>query len=83
MIQIKLPPTNWGRFKSGLIANVGGSAVGLTNTFGYSKGISECVRRACLWADGLPVVGYGSGTEVSMMKALGFEVMGTLRVWVR
>ena len=72
-----------GVMESGLIANVGGGAVGISNTFGSSKGISECIKRACIWANGLPVVGYDSGAETNVLTALGFKALGKLRVWVR
>ncbi len=74
---------NMGIVESGLIANMGGGAVGVSNAFGHSKGISDCIKRACVWANGLPVVGYGSGAEVSMLKESGFEELGKLRVWGR
>ncbi len=74
---------NEGRMVSGLIANVGDSAVGISNTFGNANGIAQCVKFAFDWANGLPLVGYGSHDELCMMEKLGFEGVGKLRVWLR
>ena len=69
-----------GVIDSGLIASIGGCAVGITNQFGHDKGIAECIEYACKLANELPLVGYGSDEELRSLKELGFEGLGKLRV---
>jgi len=72
-----------GTINSGLIANIGDDAVGITNIFGHNKGITECIKHAYECAKGLPLVGYGSDAELLNLEELGFAGLGKLRVWVK
>jgi len=72
-----------GTIDSGLIANIGDDAAGITNIFGHNKGIAECIKFAYKCAKGLPLVGYGSDAELRDLQKLGFEGLGKLRVWVK
>lgn len=74
---------NGEKISSGLIANHSVNSVGISNCFGDSKEISQCIRRAYEWAKGLPVVSYGSDVELKEMQDRGFKELGDLRVWVR
>lgn len=76
----------WGRgsgdgFDAGVIANASEDCAGLSNCFGrdvYPAAATLCAG----FADGRPVVGYERADDLQPVFALGFEAVGTLRVWV-
>ena len=74
---------NGEKISSGLIANHSVNSVGISNWFGNFKEISQCIRRAYEWAEGLPLVCYSSDSELKEMQERGFKELGNLRVWVR
>ncbi|MGJ5240903.1 hypothetical protein ACQR14_24995 [Bradyrhizobium oligotrophicum] len=69
----------------GGILNRGADAVGLSNLFGS--------RMELVWQDlialagdifsGLPLVGYEHGDDLAAAKQVGFESLGSLRIWRR
>lgn len=72
---------------AGAIANRTGQVVGLSNVF-VSTQDAQRLRAGCVAAaqecfPGLPFVGYESGADLAAFRALGFEELGPLRVWVR
>lgn len=80
-----------GRIAAGAIANRskhrGCEAVGLSNIFlaegGHVPFLDSLVESACSVFPGLPIVGYERDEDAAAMKALGFEGIGRLRVWLR
>jgi hypothetical protein len=75
------------RIIAGAIANCSGAVVGVSNTF-VPEGEGERFRAGCLAQvshafPGLPLVGYEAGRDLAEMQALGFEVLGPLRIWVK
>jgi hypothetical protein len=76
-----------GRIVAGAIANRTGNVVGLSNLFVPPRD-ADALRAGCVAAvvdtfPGLPIVGYESGSDLAGARALGFESLGPLRVWVR
>ena len=71
----------------GSIANRTETAVGLSNLFAHGEGagplLAECVDAAADAFPGLPLVGYGAGPTLAASRALGFESLGPLRVWIK
>ncbi|MCX6049614.1 MAG: hypothetical protein NT075_31325 [Chloroflexi bacterium] len=75
------------RIIAGAIANRTQGVVGLSNVF------VPALHEAPFWAGcvaavidafpGLPVVGYERDEELTQAKALGFETVGPLRIWVK
>jgi hypothetical protein len=61
--------------------------VGLSNIFGPAEGAAQvwagCVAAASDAFPGLPLVGYEHGRELAVAQALGFEILGPLRIWFR
>jgi hypothetical protein len=76
-----------GKIVAGCIANRSTNVVGISNIFLPEEGAERfragCVAAAIRWSNGLPLVGYESGNDVVAMKALGFESIGGLTVWIR
>jgi hypothetical protein len=67
---------------AGCIASRSAGVLGISNLFAEDDG----ARRACLdaatrAAPGLPLVGYERADNLARMMALGFAVIGPLRVW--
>jgi hypothetical protein len=72
---------------AGAIANRTGDVVGLTNLFVPERDPEPlragCVARVIEAFPGLPIVGYETGEELAAARALGFEELRPLRVWLR
>lgn len=75
----------WGRnsadgFDAGAVANLSSDCVGLSNCFG--RGAFPAAATLCAeLAQGLPVVGYERGDDLSVALDAGFEATGLLRIW--
>ncbi len=75
------------RFVAGAIANVSGTATGLSNVFAVDRNLDAAwlgalaavVRR---WPD-LPIVGYERGDAMAAPLGVGFTAIGPLTVWLR
>jgi hypothetical protein len=70
---------------AGAIANRTGDVVGVSNVFAPDADAAGCWA-GCLATiidafPGLPLVGYERGNGLIIAQALGFEVVGPLRVW--
>ena len=52
-------------------------------TFSTERFRADCVAGVIDAFPGLPLVGYEAGHVLGGMRALGFEVSGRLRIWVR
>jgi hypothetical protein len=75
-----------GQIVAGAVANRTGDVVGLSNVF------TPPGEKVPFWAGaiaavhhkfpGLPLVGYESGEELDLAQSLGFETLGSLRVWL-
>jgi len=70
---------------AGAIANRTGDVVGVSNVFSPEADAARCWA-GCLATiidafPRLPLVGYERGNELAIAQALGFEVVGPLRVW--
>jgi hypothetical protein len=75
------------RVVAGIIANRTAAVVGMSNMF-VPAGEAEGFRAGCIAAvrdcfPGLPLVGYEGGHDLAEMRALGFDAVGPLRVWVK
>ena len=75
------------RIVAGVIANRTGNVVGVSNLF-VPEQDSERFRAGCIAAvidafPGLPLVGYESGHDLQAAQALGFDILGPLRIWAR
>ncbi len=72
---------------AGAIANRTEEVVGLSNVFVLKNDAPRfwagCVTAALEVFPGLPLVTYGSGSELEIALTLGFEEWESLRVWVR
>lgn len=77
--------TREGRIVAGAALNLSNGAIGISNVFlgGDEAALAALVEVARRRAPGLPVVGYESGDDRTPFHALGFESIGTLRVWIR
>jgi hypothetical protein len=83
---LALPDSN-GSFRAGIVANRTEHAVGVSNFFSKEEE-SQALRAAGVDAatdafPGLPVVGYEAGSDLAECRALGFDSLGSLRVWLR
>ena len=70
---------------AGAIANRTGDVVGISNVFAPEADAARCLA-GCLATiiaayPELPLVGYERGNDLMIAQALGFEVVGSLRVW--
>jgi len=70
--------------RAGCIANLSDTCVGLSNLF--SEGDREADFRAAVecvaaLAPEKPIVGYDRGADLELMRSLGFEDIGPLRIW--
>jgi hypothetical protein len=75
------------RIVAGAIANRTGDVAGLSNLF-VPQRHPEPFRAGCVAAvidafPGLPIVGYDRGRELAAAQALGFELLGPVRIWAR
>lgn len=72
---------------AGAIAHRTGDVVGLSNVFAPAENTvsfwAGCVTTAHNCFPGLPLVSYGHGRELAIAQASGFELLLSLRVWVR
>jgi hypothetical protein len=86
-IAILALPDPGGALRAGIVANRTEHVVGVSNFFSEAKG-SEALRADSIEAamgafPGLPVVGYEAGPDLAECRALGFDSLGPLRVWLR
>ena len=72
-----------GRIVAGCVASRSAQVVGISNLFGASALQAGCIAAAQGFAPGLPVVGYEADAALEAMKGLGFQALGSLRVWQR
>ena len=72
-------------FLAGFIANRSSDCVGLSNLFGRpdSEVIATAAALSSDFGDGLPVVSYSSGDELTAMMRYGFKELGPLRIWIK
>ncbi len=68
---------------AGLIANIDSGVVGISNAFGSSDGVVQCIDAAMKIGNGRSIVGYGSEEELGSLMKLGFVGLGKLRIWLR
>lgn len=72
---------------AGTIANCAADVMGLSNLFVPERDSERfwagCVAAAIDAFPDLPIVGYVAGTELASARALNFETLGPLRIWVR
>jgi len=68
---------------AGCVASRSAAVVGISNLFGRDELAAGCVAAVQDFAPGLPVVGYEHGPALALMKSLGFQALGPLRVWLR
>jgi hypothetical protein len=71
----------------GVIVNRAAGVLGLSNAFSLDAG-DQAVQLACLDAatgldPGLDLVTYDSGAARSALRALGFQPLGPLRIWIK
>jgi len=72
-----------GQIVSGLVTNVSGDAVGISNAFGCSNEILCCVAAVIEQYPNNGIVGYGDKAEIEALSAAGFLAIGDLRIWLR
>jgi hypothetical protein len=72
-----------GRIVAGCVASRSAAVVGISNLFGPEDLAAGCIAAVEDFAPGLPVVGYEQGPALALMKSLGFQELGALRVWLR
>lgn len=75
------------RVLAGAIFNRSSKAVGISNFF-VNEGVTLATRSGCLALAGSifatsTFIGYESGDELAAAQRDGFEVIGSLRVWIR
>jgi len=75
------------RVVAGAIANCAADVVGLSNRFALPADTADaaagCVAAAVDTFPGMPIVGYERGRDLATARALRFETLGRLRVWVK
>jgi hypothetical protein len=76
-----------GSIAAGVIANRSEGVVGISNFFANGEARAS-LRATCIDAaidafPGLPLVGYELGRDLLESQALGFERLGSLRIWAR
>ncbi len=72
-----------GRIVAGCVASRSAAVVGISNLFGPDGLAAGCLAAVQDFAPGLPVVGYDQEPALALMKSLGFQALGPLRVWLR
>lgn len=73
-----------GAIVAGVVVNRSDDGAGVTNFFARHDRAafrSESVTAAAAAFPGLPLLGYESGRDLADCEALGFQRLGTLRVW--
>ena len=68
---------------AGCVASRSAAVVGVSNLFAPDDLAAGCLAAVQDFAPGLPVVGYEQGPALALMKRLGFQELGPLRVWSR
>jgi hypothetical protein len=71
------------RIVAGCVASRSAAVVGISNLFGAEDHGAGCLAAVQEFAPGLPVLGYEHGIALALMKSLGFQEFGPLRVWLR
>ncbi len=75
------------RIVAGAIANRTHDVVGLSNVFAPEQNAQQfwagCVNAVMDAFPGLPLVGYERDEELAMAQSLGFETVGSLRIWAK
>jgi hypothetical protein len=76
-----------GCIAGGCVLSRSPGVIGLSNIF-VAQADAEAIHAGCLafarrYERGLPVVGYESGARLALMKDLGCQRLGALRVWLR
>ncbi|MGO1120743.1 hypothetical protein ACTL6U_18735 [Rhodovibrionaceae bacterium A322] len=70
-----------GELKAGFVANVTGQVVGISNTFGaYDSTIAQA--QALAHYRGKDLVTYEADGQLAEPLALGFEKLGSLKIWI-
>jgi hypothetical protein len=72
-----------GRIVAGCVASRSPAVVGFSNLFGPDDLAAGCLAAVQDFAPGLAVVGYEQEPALAVMKSLGFQALGPLRVWLR
>jgi hypothetical protein len=72
-----------GRIVAGCVASRSASVVGISNLFGPDELAAGCLAAVQDFAPGMPLAGYEDGPALALMKSLGFQELGALRVWLR
>lgn len=76
-----------GRIVAGAIACRTEGVVGVSNLFAPAREgrrfRAGCLARIAAAFPGLPLAGYEAGDDLVAMRALGFDGLGPLRIWVR
>jgi hypothetical protein len=71
----------------GAIANCTRGVVGISNQFAPGGEAATywagCIAAMMSKYPDRPIVGYERGTDLELARALGFDELGPLRVWVR
>jgi hypothetical protein len=69
------------------ILNRGAGVVGLSNVFGPADAVDQVWQGLTALASnrfpGLPLVGYETGSDLTVACRNGFEAVGDLRIWHR
>jgi hypothetical protein len=69
---------------AGVIANRTDDVVGVSNIFAPDDELwADCIAAVTNLFPELPLVGYERGDNLALTKTLGFEELGSLKVWVR
>ena len=68
---------------SGLVTNLSGDSVGISNAYGPPNELLACVASVIQRNPTKGIVGYGSKTEIEALARVGFQEIADLRVWVR
>ncbi len=72
-----------GRIVAGCVASRSAAVVGISNQFGPDDLAAGCLTAVQGFAPSLPVVGYEQRPALALMKSLGFQELGPLRVWLK
>jgi hypothetical protein len=59
------------------------AGVGISNLFGSDDPAAGCLAAVQDFAPGLAMLGYEQAPALALMKGLGFQEVGPLRVWLR
>lgn len=72
-----------GQIVAGCVASRSAAVVGISNLFGPEALAAGCLSAVQDFAPDRPVVGYEQEPALALMKSLGFQAVGPLRVWLR